>query len=262
MPSIYAHNKFGKNVLRRLGDECREIVRKYPKQFRIGLQGPDYLFFYKAYLPNSINRRGYEIHGEIAAGFFENAVSIVKGKDGDDGALSYLMGFVCHFALDSECHPYISHAIKELGVGHIEIESEFDRYLMESDGYDPLKYPVWKLIPTDGDTSGDVAVFYDGISSKTVRSALRQMKFIKRAFMPDPLKEKITRCMFRLTTHYVDLQGHIMKQKFNPKCVGTNERLKELFKGAEDVAVQLIGNVIMCAEGKAELSERFNRNFE
>ena len=44
--STYAHNKFGKLVIPKLPSTIKETVRKYPNEFRMGLQGPDFLFFY------------------------------------------------------------------------------------------------------------------------------------------------------------------------------------------------------------------------
>lgn len=262
MPSIYAHNKFGKKVLSRLDDSCKEAVKKYPNQFRIGLQGPDYLFFYLPYISNPANKLGHSMHDRPALEFFESAVNTIRKNKSDLGLLSYIFGFICHFALDSECHPYIEQAIRESGVGHIEIESEYDRHLMEKDGVNPLKYPVWKLVPTDTETVGDVAEFYDGVSAKNIKSALVQMKLTKRVLMPGAAKEKISGMLFRMTTHYVDLQGHIIKQKVNKKCEISNQRLDELFYGAVDVAVALIENLITHIDGKGELSARFNRNFK
>ena len=46
MPALYAHNKFGKLVIPKLPSTIKETVRKYPNEFRMGLQGPDFLFFY------------------------------------------------------------------------------------------------------------------------------------------------------------------------------------------------------------------------
>ena len=60
---------------------------------------------------------------------------------------AYLYGFLCHFILDSECHPYISCYMEEHGLGHLEIETDFERYLLEKSGHDPLCYvPTHHLI--------------------------------------------------------------------------------------------------------------------
>ncbi len=262
MPSIYAHNKFGKKVLSNLNEEQKNIIKKYPSQFRIGLQGPDYLFFYKPYKKNSVTKIGHELHDKIAAEFFNNGIEIIKEKGINTGYFSYLMGFVCHFALDSECHPYVEQAIQELDIGHIEIESEFDKMLMQNDGKDPLTYPVWKLVPTDLRTAVFMSPFYIDVNVATIKSSLSQMKLVKWLLMPNKVKEKICTLFFRLTPYYVDLQGHIMKQKTNEKCNISNERLNELFTGAIDVASMLITNLNDCIENDdMQMSERFNRNF-
>lgn len=52
---------------------------------------------------------------------------------------AYIYGFICHFALDRECHGYIDEKIASSGVSHAEIEAEFDRALLVKDGYDPVE---------------------------------------------------------------------------------------------------------------------------
>ena len=46
MPCIYAHNSFGKEVQKMLPKPLKNTIRRHPAAFRIGLQGPDFLFFY------------------------------------------------------------------------------------------------------------------------------------------------------------------------------------------------------------------------
>ena len=46
MPCIYAHNSFGKEVQKILPKPLKNTIRRHPAAFRIGLQGPDFLFFY------------------------------------------------------------------------------------------------------------------------------------------------------------------------------------------------------------------------
>lgn len=51
-----------------------------------------------------------------------------------DAMLSYIYGFICHYALDHACHTYVEQKIMASGVPHTEIEVEFDRMLMLEDG--------------------------------------------------------------------------------------------------------------------------------
>ena len=63
----------------------------------------------------------------------------IRDRD-KSAALAYVLGLVCHFALDSTCHPYVEAYVRESGVGHCESETEFDNALMREDGLDPIKF--------------------------------------------------------------------------------------------------------------------------
>ena len=39
-----------------------------------------------------------------------------------------------HFILDSSCHPYVRKRIKETGISHTEIETDWDFEVMQRDG--------------------------------------------------------------------------------------------------------------------------------
>ena len=56
MPCIYAHNSFGKEVQKMLPKPLKNTIRRHPAAFRIGLQGPDFLFFYHPLLKCKTNR--------------------------------------------------------------------------------------------------------------------------------------------------------------------------------------------------------------
>ena len=46
MPASYTHDTFGRIVYKELEGEIHWLIHKYSEFFRIGLQGPDVLFFY------------------------------------------------------------------------------------------------------------------------------------------------------------------------------------------------------------------------
>ena len=45
MPTTYTHDLFGKKVYRQLPEEIRKVIRENGNLFRIGLHGPDILFY-------------------------------------------------------------------------------------------------------------------------------------------------------------------------------------------------------------------------
>lgn len=118
MPAFYAHDRFGEKAAGKLEEELRQIVMKYYPQFEIGLQGPDIFFFYRPYFKNKVTRYGSHLHNISARSFFEHAPEVVKKYGRDSAEYAYLLGFICHFTLDSECHPYVEKMIQKTGVQH------------------------------------------------------------------------------------------------------------------------------------------------
>ena len=58
MPALYAHNRFGNDVLATLPPSLKDFFVKYTEAFHLGLQGPDILFYYKPLTKNTIKRYG------------------------------------------------------------------------------------------------------------------------------------------------------------------------------------------------------------
>ena len=108
MPAVYAHRRFGEKVLAACqNDEARTAIETYQDLFNIGLQGPDILFYYDPLRQNPYKAAGDALHDAPAAPFFEAGAAHVNGRPEGQALLSYLLGFLCHFVLDSECHSYI-----------------------------------------------------------------------------------------------------------------------------------------------------------
>ena len=137
MPSTYAHLRLGREVLGRLEGEPRRICEEHENLFLIGLHGPDILFYYDALHRNPVSAVGFGMHDRPGRELFERAKSSLP-ETGDAGR-AYAYGFACHFALDSEAHPYIEEYIHSHGVAHTAIEGEFDRMLLERDGIEPKR---------------------------------------------------------------------------------------------------------------------------
>ena len=65
--------------------------------------------------------------------FFWKSTKYNKKSNNKEEYLSYILDFLCHFMLDSECHPYINNinkVTKENHLSHTEIESAFDKLLI------------------------------------------------------------------------------------------------------------------------------------
>ena len=47
------------------------------------------------------------MHKEKARAFFTQGMAQVR-ETGDEALLAYLLGFGCHYLLDSSCHPFVN----------------------------------------------------------------------------------------------------------------------------------------------------------
>ena len=58
----------------------------------------------------------------------------------DEKLLAYLLGFGCHYLLDSACHPFVYEMAERNVISHTLLEKEFDRTLMLETHKDPYHY--------------------------------------------------------------------------------------------------------------------------
>ena len=263
MPAIYAHYSFGKKVYRQLPDSLKRIVRNYKKEYMAGLQGPDFLFFFNPLSKNRYGQLGHQIHGENASVFLNRAAKILKvtGMNSPEGA--YIMGFICHFMLDSSCHGFISRMTGETGESHTEQETEFDRYMMEKDGKCALKYPLYRLVDDSQELAETMSVFYKGVATFAVRVSQERMRLIRRLlFSPGRLKRKVLAGMANLVFGPDrEFTSFIMKTHANPACEDISRGLEQRLERAVPECVREIEGFIAAAGGGNSLSERFEHNF-
>ena len=176
MPTTYAHDRFGREVWKKLPKELKETVRQHKKLYLIGLHGPDIFFYYHPFAKNPISEYGSRLHQQTAAEFFRERISMFQERP-DDAMRVYLLGFACHFLLDSTCHPYINAYENQTGISHAEIETHLDRELMEMDGKDPFRYePACSICP---DTDGNRVIqrCFPKLSQEEILECLKGMKF-------------------------------------------------------------------------------------
>lgn len=261
MPATYAHYVFGKKVYKRLPKEEKKVICEAKDAFLLGLHGPDLLFYYHPLGRNEVNRQGYQMHHEVAADFFEKGKRIYR--ENQSGILkAYLYGFLCHYILDSECHPYVELYMEENDLGHHEIETEFDRYLMELDGYDPLEYvPVHHLI-SRRKTREQIAGMFNDVTEMQIDVAIRMFRqTIKGLVCRCPAKRALLKAASKITGQQKGLGGLIMDGRVNLFCEDSDWFLEERLGRAVDEAVDEIVNYSMILEYGGLLPERLYRDY-
>lgn len=262
MPTTFAHDLFGKYVYRKLPGEMRELVKTHGELYRIGLHGPDILFYYGIY-KNRVNHNGVRLHGEVAAPFFERGACLVREKN-DDALLAYLLGFVCHYMLDSTCHPYINGTVAK-EVGHGEIEKELDRRLMVLTGRNPYRYyPAACCIRPSMENARVIQKMFPEVTARQVETALRAMIFITNTMVYDDNGRKRKAILFflKLGGHYGKINGNFMKPACDPRCTPYLDELEKLFEQAIEETPEMLESFWHAAKGDARLPERFWRNYK
>lgn len=276
MPTTYAHYTFGKEVLKELNEELRVLIKNNIDLYNIGLHGPDILFYYKPLKANRVNKLGNEIHKINADIFFEYAREKILFCDDFNKAFAYIAGFICHFMLDSQCHPYIRQ--KENEISHNEIETEFDRAIMLKDNLNPITFKPTSHINPSIDNAKCISHFFSDTSAEEILKALKSMKFYLNLLVaPRPVQRSLLIWVLKVSgsNNKIDL---IKKYTPNEKCKEINKELIKLYNDAirpSGFLIEEYYNMLKDSLAKGEFSqrkrkstifktkinERFNRNF-
>ena len=262
MPTTYAHDLFGKMVYHRLDPEIQEKIKKYQTTYQIGLHGPDILFYVRPFHKNRFNQMAHRLHREEAAGFFERGRELYQ-KTGNEEILVYLLGFICHFMLDSTCHPYISEYMKKTGARHDEIETEFDRALMVRTGKDPFHYPPGSVIRIEKNSVDAISEVMEGMNHKDIVRALMGTKFYTRLPICDSEKKrKVKLAVARILFMYRLADGRIIRGEPKDICLESTQHLTQLFLQTVPEAAAMINEYYKQRNGLDRLNVRFDRNYK
>lgn len=241
MPSTYAHRRFGAQAAARLPEPLQGVVDRHRALYDIGLHGPDILFYYHPLHANPISSRGGAMHDRPGAAFFAAARGPLNAAEDREAALAYLLGFVCHFALDSTCHPYVEQYTRDRGISHCEIETEFDNRLLRQDGQDPLRFFTAGHIRPTEENARIIAPFYNGLTTGEVAGALRGMVTVHRCLQASSAPKRwLIRTVMRLAGKYDSLHGLVANPQPNPDCADSSLRLEQLYAQALPLAVRLM----------------------
>ena len=228
MPSTYAHYRFGQDVLRALPEKYRTTLLQEEDLFNIGLHGPDLLFYYKPFSHHA-----------------------------------YLCGFLCHFALDCACHGYINDLAARGEVSHEEIESEFDRILLEEDGLDPIRLNLAAHIHASRRSASVIAPYFPGAVKKEIYKGIRSLRgFNFLLTLPGRISYRhVDRLLQRLPS-YDFIHSHMINLDPNPLCEQSNRDLRRMYESAISDAVLLIRRFLPAVHGKKPWPALMDHDFE
>ncbi len=263
MPASYTHDTFGRIVYKELEGEIHWLIHKYSEYFRIGLQGPDVLFFYRPLRKNDISEVGYQAHRDSAAVFFERAREIIQMRGKDTPHCAYALGVLCHFMLDSECHPYVERMVEETGISHNRIETEWERFLLKKSKQDPKNYRIGKLIPDEEAIAWVIHEFYEGVTPKQMHQAMKSMRQLKGLLhVTGSKKEKLVHSIMKVADRGNGFKDLVMDQEAMEACRPISRELFRVYKEAVLPTVIEIHRFYSVLETEKPLPERLKRNFD
>ena len=262
MPSTYAHRCFGADVLTQLPEALQKKIEPYRALYDIGLHGPDLLFYYKALQSNPVNRLGNAMHEQPGTVFFERARGVIRNAKNRDAALVYALGYICHFALDSTCHPYVEQYVRTSGVSHCEIETEFDNMLLRRDGKDPLHFLTASHIHPSMERAKVIAPFYQGITILQAYDAMKGMVAVHKLLLASsPAKRWVVLTGMKAVGTYEGLHGLVANPQPNPACAESCEQLDALYQKALPLAGRLILEYRDTLQTGAPLDQAYQHTF-
>ena len=220
MPSTITHGYFAKDIYKKLQNK-KHVNLEYLKTFS---QGPDILFFY-----NSLNlKKGKEIRDfgryvqkNNTQDFFYNTIKYIVDNNlkYNSQVISFLYGFIMHYSLDLEVHPYVFYktgiynkekkeTLKYKSLHH-DMEKTIDCYMLDKNKINPKKYKLHKQYFNVNKFENELNNTIEYVFNKTFNKQniskyyIKSIKFMKLSYYlirydPYAIKIKIYRILYTL----------------------------------------------------------------
>jgi hypothetical protein len=180
MPAYLTHKAAGERVLENL-----KAAIPNSKAFYLGCQGPDLLFF-RNYQPWRKSKDslflGSAMHKMKTRELLQHAFNYLKDydKDDKDELISYMAGFLVHYATDKNAHPFVYGKVGSNTSLHNATEHMWDSFVakeqwgIEADEYDPIPEVMY------GEVGKGICGWYSAAARDVYGSKLKE-KAIKQA---------------------------------------------------------------------------------
>ncbi len=174
MPAAISHYLLARKLL---DDPTFDTNKSFSENaFLWGAQGPDFLFthrFFPWQKGESLKEFGERLHRTSPSKIFDFAQEYENGERGNDISLSYILGFLCHYAFDSVAHPFVNYGAEmlhelvkpsSLETCHNEVESNLDVILLRYERAElPTDFSLKMTIPKDELVKREMALFYESL---------------------------------------------------------------------------------------------------
>ena len=254
MPASYAHYRFGKLLLPTLPADVRQTIQRFRRMYDMGLQGPDFFFYYNPFLTTATGQLGKAFHSQTGQEFFLNACKAASSE----AAEAYLYGLLAHYCLDSVCHPFINQLVTIGEAEHVALESEFDRLLLVRDKEpSPHTFDMSRYFRVTRGECMTIADFYSGATGSKVSRSIRFMRFFTRLLCHP--NRKLRTAILEKTKP--DLCSYSIPAKENPELVPYTWELYDLYSQAMEHYPLLLQQLQAYLEKGAPLGADFSQSF-
>ncbi len=261
MPTHYTHYRFGAQLLPQLPADIRRTCQRFRQLYDVGLHGPDIFFYHNIFVADAGVKLGYKFHHMTGADFFTRVCKRLRLEPTEAGR-AYLYGVLAHYCLDAVCHPFVNEQSAGGDFSHMELEKEFDRYLLVADGKrPPHSYdftPHMKLPPGECET---VADFYSPAPPMMIRTSVKSMAACTRFLQaPKGFRRNTVNAAMAITAN--KFTSHIIPRSPNRKCEHLDEALMALYDQALALYPVLLNQLLAHMDHNEPLGEEFDKTFE
>ena len=259
MPTVYAHWSFGTDCIQKMPANLQKMVNNHRDIFDLGVHGPD-IFFYDL-THKDVCEYGSDLHHLPAKKFFENCKQVYKQSKEKDEVLTYILGFLTHFVLDSTCHSYVDRKKEFTGITHNKVEAQWDRHLIVQDKRIFNLVDRAESLKPNTENARILSYFYPYDEKTILRTTNNQRRIIKVLNCMYETKEKILKTVLHdLGLHdYADLFIGFREEE---TCEDSNLRLDKLRTKALALYLKLMNNLLAYLKGKEKLNKYFDHTFE
>ena len=260
MPANYAHYRFGAQLLKVLPSDARRTVNRYRQLYDMGLHGPDIFFYYNPAVKTDVGELGTGFHCQTGHTFFTRVCKRHR-LEPSEPARAYLYGLLTHYCLDAVCHPFVRRHTDAGPIGHMQLETEFDRYLLDKDGKRPPHTQDCSLhMKLTKAECAVVAGFYPGVTAAQVDRSVRNMALATRLLAaPSPAARKLMSAVLGLSGCYAQM---LMPETPDPLCSHLDSELDALYNRAFRLYPELLRQVTAYLTCGVALGEEFTPAFD
>ncbi len=229
MPGTYAHYRFGAQLLPGLRPEVRRVVKRHRALYDMGLHGPDIFFYHNIFHQTPQVKMGYQLHRVSGATVFTRAAKRLRLEPSEPG-LAYLYGLLTHYCLDSHCHPLVHEHTDQGEIGHIQLETEFDRFFLETDGKKPPStYDCSGHMVLTAEECGVIAGFYPGVTAWDVSKCVTTLRAVTKLLAtPGVQLRRGAKALLKGS-----FGSYLMYDEADPACAHLDGALTECYHRAE-----------------------------